>query len=54
VKMVLGDICERADSYKLLSECYYLPDEELLQKIVDVARTDEFFAGLATHIPEDF
>jgi TorA maturation chaperone TorD len=50
--MVSGDICERADSYKLLSECYYLPDEELLQKIVDAAQSNGFFAELASYIPE--
>ncbi len=28
------DMRKRADSYKLLSECYYLPDEALIQKIL--------------------
>ena len=42
----LNRVCQRADSYKLLSECYYLPDEELIQKVVEVAKTDQFFAEL--------
>ncbi|MHC4913184.1 MAG: TorD/DmsD family molecular chaperone [Planctomycetota bacterium] len=50
----LDKVCQRANSYKFLSECYYLPDEELLQKIVDAAQTDGFFAELASHIPEEF
>ncbi len=39
--------CQRADTYKFLSECYYLPDEQLRQKVVDVAQTNQFFAELA-------
>jgi TorA maturation chaperone TorD len=50
----LDKVCQRANSYKFLSECYYLPDEELLQKIADAAQTDGFFAELASYIPEDF
>ncbi|MHC4749327.1 MAG: TorD/DmsD family molecular chaperone [Planctomycetota bacterium] len=47
----LVSIFERADSYKLLSECYYLPDDKLMEKIDDAARSDRFFAKLASHIP---
>jgi len=43
---VLDNICRRADSYKLLSACYYLPDAELLQKIVDEVQTNHFFDEL--------
>jgi TorA maturation chaperone TorD len=47
----LTHICRRADSYRFLSECYYLPDEELIQKVGDVAQTDLFFAELQDYIP---
>ena len=47
----LDMVCQRADSYKFLSECYYLPDEELLQKISDFAQTNLFFAELAGCVP---
>ncbi len=47
----LNRVCQRADSYKLLSECYYLPDEELIQKVVEVAKTDQFFAELCKSVP---
>ncbi len=47
----LEHICQRAESYKFLSECYYLPDEELIRKIVDVVQTDRFFTELEDHIP---
>ena len=43
---ILNKVCQRADSYKFLSECYYLPDDKLIQKIVDVAQIDQFFAEL--------
>lgn len=49
---VLADVYLRADSYKLLSDCYYLPDEELMQKIVDAGRTNAFFAELAGHVSD--
>ena len=44
-------ISQRADSYKFLSECYYPPDDELVQKIVDTAQGKEFFRGLACCVP---
>jgi len=47
----LAHVCRRADSYKFLSECYYLPDEELIQKVVDVAQTDQLFVELGNCIP---
>jgi TorA maturation chaperone TorD len=47
----LTHICQRADSYKFLSECYYLPDEELIQKVVNVAQTHLFFAELEDYVP---
>jgi TorA maturation chaperone TorD len=49
----LKKACQRADSYKLLSECYHLPDNALIQKIVDVAQSDHFFAELKACIPSD-
>jgi TorA maturation chaperone TorD len=49
----LNKACQRADSYKLLSECYYLPDNALIQKVVDVAQTDNFFTKLKACIPSD-
>jgi TorA maturation chaperone TorD len=47
----LGHVCQRADSYKLLSECYYLPDNALIQKVVHIAKTNQFFAELGDYIP---
>ncbi|MHC4721492.1 MAG: TorD/DmsD family molecular chaperone [Planctomycetota bacterium] len=41
---------KQANSYKLLSECYYLPDSKLIHTITDAAQTDPFFAELARHI----
>ncbi|MHC4395879.1 MAG: TorD/DmsD family molecular chaperone [Planctomycetota bacterium] len=49
----LAYFCQRADSYKFLSECYYLPNNALMQKVVDVAQTDQFFAELGNCIPSD-
>jgi TorA maturation chaperone TorD len=49
----LDKACQRANSYKLLSECYHLPDSALLQKIVEVAQTDNFFAELKACITSD-
>ncbi len=46
-----ANISQRADSYKFLSECYYPPDDELVQKIVDTAQDCEFFSGLACCVP---
>ncbi|MHC4694550.1 MAG: TorD/DmsD family molecular chaperone [Planctomycetota bacterium] len=46
----LNKVCQRADAYKFLSECYYLPDNRLMQKVADVAKTHQFFAELETCI----
>jgi len=46
-----ADISQRADSYKFLSECYYPPDDELVQMIIDTAQGREFFSGLACCVP---
>jgi len=51
---ILNKVYPRADSYKLLSECYYLPDKALIQKIVDIAQTNQFFAELCNCIPSGF
>ncbi len=48
----LGKVCQRANSYKFLSECYYLPDEELIQKVSDIAQTNRFFVELASCISD--
>jgi TorA maturation chaperone TorD len=53
VEDTLNKVCQRADSYKLLSECYYLPDNALMQKVIDAAQTDHFFAELEACIPSD-
>ena len=47
----LVHLCQRADSYKFLSECYYLPDEELIQKVTCAAQSNESFTELVSHIP---
>ncbi len=46
-----ANISQRADSYKFLSECYYPPDDELVQKIIDTAQNREFFSELASCVP---
>ncbi|MBW8016453.1 MAG: molecular chaperone TorD family protein [Planctomycetes bacterium] len=48
---LLSELCQRADNYKLLSECYYLPDEELMQKIADFSQTETNFVELASSVP---
>jgi TorA maturation chaperone TorD len=50
---IMDSVCQRADSYQLLSACYYLPDAELLQKIVDEAQNNHFFNELACCIASD-
>lgn len=49
----INEACQRADSYKLLSECYHLPDNALIRKVVDAAQADHFFAELKACIPSD-
>lgn len=51
MRETLDKACKRAASYKFLSECYYLPDDELIQRIVDIAQTDRFFIKLEDCIP---
>lgn len=50
---ILDNLCQRADSYKFLSECYYLPDEKLVQKVTDFAQRNQFFAELSDCISSD-
>lgn len=47
----LAIISQRADSYKFLSECYYPPDDELVQKIIDTAQDRALFFELACCVP---
>ena len=47
----LGKIHQRADSYKFLSECYYPPTNELMQKVVDAAKACHFSCDLECCIP---
>ena len=51
MEITLDNVCKRADSYKFLSECYYVPDEEFIQKVVDIAQTNSFFTELEDYIP---
>ena len=49
---VLKD-CERADAYKLLAECYYLPDETLLKTLEDFGKAcGGFFSDLVRIAPK--
>ncbi len=49
---VLKD-CERADAYKLLAECYYLPDETLLKTLEDFGKTyGGFFSQVVRNAPK--
>ena len=42
----------RRDSYKLLSECYYLPDKGLLSKLSSLdTKKGQLFSNLAKHCP---
>lgn len=51
MEYLLEEVCQRADNYKFLSDCYYLPDEELLQKVADVTQTDSCFGELSLSVP---
>ena len=42
----LAHVYQRASTYKLLSECYYLPDEYLIKKVADASQRDGFFTEL--------
>ncbi len=48
----LNKVCQKAQAYKFLSECYYLPDEELVQKVADVVQTDQSFGELQDCVPQ--
>ena len=45
------DDCERKDSYKLLADCYFLPDEALAETLHETARQS---AGLAGELCRSF
>lgn len=51
MECLLSEVCLRADKYKFLSECYYLPEEGLMQKVVDISQTDSFFGELSSCVP---
>ncbi len=51
MEYLLDEVCQRADNYKFLSDCYYLPDEGLMQKVVDIAQTDSCFVELSSLVP---
>ena len=48
---LLNNACQRASYYKFLSECYYLPEEGLMQKVVDIGETESCFAELSCCVP---
>ena len=54
MKGTLAQLHQRADSYKFLSECYYLPDDRFIRKVVDIAKTDHFFSELCGCVSSDF
>ncbi len=51
MEKILDDVCVRADSYKILSDCYYLPDNNFLERFKDAAQINILFAELASLIP---
>ncbi len=51
MEKTLANISQRADSYKFLSQCYYPPDDKLVQKVIDTAQDRAFFSGLACCVP---
>ncbi len=49
---ILSRECERGDSYKLLSECYYLPDENLIRMLNGLSDSARgLHPDLAVNIP---
>ena len=49
---ILSRECERGDSYKLLAECYYLPDETLIGMLNGLAESARgLYLELAGNIP---
>jgi len=51
LKDILDSSAERADSYYLLSQCYYLPELELLQKVAKATTENHLFSEMAGHVP---
>ena len=51
MESLLSKVCQRADNYKFLSECYYLPDEGLMQKVADIAQAGSCFGELPSSVP---
>lgn len=49
---ILSRECERGNSYKVLAECYYLPDENLVRMLNGLSEsTRELHPALAGNIP---
>ena len=49
---ILSRECERGNSYKVLSECYYLPDENLVSMLNNLSKSShELYPELAGSIP---
>jgi TorA maturation chaperone TorD len=48
MECLLNENCLRAEKYKFLSECYYLPDEGFLQKVAEISQTDGSFVELSS------
>ena len=48
---MLTKVQQRTNSYRLLADCYYPPDDELIRKIAEAACTNPFFAELTCHVP---
>ncbi|MCQ9207807.1 MAG: molecular chaperone TorD family protein [Omnitrophica bacterium] len=45
--------CERADSYKLLSECYYLPDQKLIRTLSGLKESRvALYSEITKYVPE--
>jgi TorA maturation chaperone TorD len=43
----------RRDSYRLLSDCYYLPNEELVKTLNGLVKSrSDLFSGIAEYVPE--
>ena len=51
MKDMLTKVQQQANSYRLLADCYYPPDDELIRKIADAACTNPVFAELTCHVP---
>ena len=52
-KELLADREYRRDLYKLLSECYYLPDAELVKKLNNIDKSrGEYYADIVKHCPK--